>query len=281
MEMATHSSILAWRIPWTVACQAPLSMGSSTCLYIVCGTFLVATQNCMVAKPKLSTVWPFIKNAFQHQLSGTGVCCVDWKCLLHLGAWENVEAQAPLWIHWIRIYILTIPHVMCMCEKLELCLSTLACRRIPLRVCDVSIPESHSEEENWVRPEGLNFFFLTEVQLIYNISGVQQSDSVMSMWRYIHTHTFPLNVTIRYWIQFPVLYSRSFLLIHSSMYLLISTPNLFLHSFPFVNFSLFSVPEPLCFENKCMLVSFFRLYIWAMSYICLCLTYFTWCVNFT
>ena len=27
--MATHSSILAWRIPWTVTCQAPLSMGSS------------------------------------------------------------------------------------------------------------------------------------------------------------------------------------------------------------------------------------------------------------
>ena len=26
-EMATHSSILAWRIPRTVACQAPLSMG--------------------------------------------------------------------------------------------------------------------------------------------------------------------------------------------------------------------------------------------------------------
>ena len=25
-EMATHSSILAWEIPWTVACQAPLSM---------------------------------------------------------------------------------------------------------------------------------------------------------------------------------------------------------------------------------------------------------------
>ena len=26
-EMATHSSILAWEIPWTVACQASLSMG--------------------------------------------------------------------------------------------------------------------------------------------------------------------------------------------------------------------------------------------------------------
>ena len=25
--MATHSSILAWKIPWTVAHQAPLSMG--------------------------------------------------------------------------------------------------------------------------------------------------------------------------------------------------------------------------------------------------------------
>ena len=28
-EMATHSSILAWKIPWTVAHQAPLSMGFS------------------------------------------------------------------------------------------------------------------------------------------------------------------------------------------------------------------------------------------------------------
>ena len=27
-EMETHSSILAWRIPRTVACPAPLSMGS-------------------------------------------------------------------------------------------------------------------------------------------------------------------------------------------------------------------------------------------------------------
>ena len=26
-EMATHSSILAWEIPWTVVLQAPLSMG--------------------------------------------------------------------------------------------------------------------------------------------------------------------------------------------------------------------------------------------------------------
>ena len=26
--MATHFSILAWRIPWTVAWHAPLSMGS-------------------------------------------------------------------------------------------------------------------------------------------------------------------------------------------------------------------------------------------------------------
>ena len=27
-EIATHFSILAWRSPWTVACQAPLSLGS-------------------------------------------------------------------------------------------------------------------------------------------------------------------------------------------------------------------------------------------------------------
>ena len=27
-EMATHSNILAWRVSWTVACQAPLSMES-------------------------------------------------------------------------------------------------------------------------------------------------------------------------------------------------------------------------------------------------------------
>ena len=28
-EMATHSSILAWKIPWTITYQAPLSMGFS------------------------------------------------------------------------------------------------------------------------------------------------------------------------------------------------------------------------------------------------------------
>ena len=28
-EMATHSSILAWKTPWTVACQAPLPLGFS------------------------------------------------------------------------------------------------------------------------------------------------------------------------------------------------------------------------------------------------------------
>ena len=27
-EMATHSSVLASRIPWTVACQDPLTIGS-------------------------------------------------------------------------------------------------------------------------------------------------------------------------------------------------------------------------------------------------------------
>ena len=27
-EMATHSSILTWKIPWTIGCQAPLSMES-------------------------------------------------------------------------------------------------------------------------------------------------------------------------------------------------------------------------------------------------------------
>ena len=27
-EMAAQSSIPSWRIPWTVACQAPLAMGS-------------------------------------------------------------------------------------------------------------------------------------------------------------------------------------------------------------------------------------------------------------
>ena len=26
--MATHSTILAWRIPWTIACQSPVSLGS-------------------------------------------------------------------------------------------------------------------------------------------------------------------------------------------------------------------------------------------------------------
>ena len=32
-EMAAHSSILAWEIPWTVVQQAPLSMGFSRLQY--------------------------------------------------------------------------------------------------------------------------------------------------------------------------------------------------------------------------------------------------------
>ena len=49
--MATHSSIPAWEIPWTVACQAPLSMGSQRS-----GHDLVTGKQQPVIKD-LETVW--------------------------------------------------------------------------------------------------------------------------------------------------------------------------------------------------------------------------------
>ena len=50
-EPATHSSILAWRIPWTVVLWAPLSMGFSgkntgvDCHFLLQGIFLTQGLN--------------------------------------------------------------------------------------------------------------------------------------------------------------------------------------------------------------------------------------------
>ena len=67
-------------------------------------------------------------------------------------------------------------------------------------------------------------FLLTPPQLIYNIvlvSGVPQSDSVIHIHMYF-SDSFPLYIIMRYWIKFPVLYSRSLLFtyfIYSNVYL--------------------------------------------------------------
>ena len=85
----------------------------------------------------------------------------------------------------------------------------------------------------------LGFFslFLTEVQLIYSVSGVQQSDSFIYIF-------ISLQVIIRYGIQFPVLYTRSLLLIYfiySSVYLLIPNSQFILPLSLLVTISLFSM----------------------------------------
>ena len=80
----------------------------------------------------------------------------------------------------------------------------------------------------------LFFFNFTEVQLIYNIvliSTVQQIDSAIQI--YTFPYSFPLWFIPGYWIQFPVLCSRTILFIHpiyikKSLHLLI--PNCY--SFP-------------------------------------------------
>ena len=65
------------------------------------------------------------------------------------------------------------------------------------------------------------FFLIVKVflQLIYNfviISAVQQSDSVIN----VHTSSllkilFPYRLITEYWVEFPMLYSRSLLTSHS------------------------------------------------------------------
>ena len=46
--MATHSSVLAWKTPWTAACQAPLSFTNSQSLLKFMSTELVMLSNYLV-----------------------------------------------------------------------------------------------------------------------------------------------------------------------------------------------------------------------------------------
>lgn len=68
----------------------------------------------------------------------------------------------------------------------------------------------------WVLILGVVFFFFfsfIEVYLIYNIlliSAIEQSDSVIRTYSF--SYSFPLWFITGYWVEFPVLYSRTFCL---------------------------------------------------------------------
>ena len=67
--MTTHSSILAWRIPWTVACQVPLSMGLQRVRHDwATNTFTYITYI-------MSVTWDLVRNAntFLIKLGSLGV----------------------------------------------------------------------------------------------------------------------------------------------------------------------------------------------------------------
>ena len=72
-------------------------------------------------------------------------------------------------------------------------------------------------------------FLIFLLELIYNvvpISAVQQSDPVRNIYTFLFSYFLPSCSIPRDWIEFPVLYSRTSLLIHSksnSLHLL--TPN--------------------------------------------------------
>ena len=75
----------------------------------------------------------------------------------------------------------------------------------------------------------LFYIYFFKLQLIYNvvlISAIHQSDSVINIYTFFYLYQLPLCSITSDWIQFPVLYSRTSLLIHSkcnSLHLL--TPN--------------------------------------------------------
>ena len=66
-----------------------------------------------------------------------------------------------------------------------------------------------------------------EVELIFSIvlvSGVQQSESVILLYTYVYSFldSFPTSAIIEYWVDFPMLHSRSLLAIcykHSNVYM--------------------------------------------------------------
>ena len=79
------------------------------------------------------------------------------------------------------------------------------------------------KDEVWICLFLLNDSWLTMLCLIFT---VQHSDSVRYTHTHTHTHTysFPLWLITGYWTEFPVLYNKSLLFIHSiynSLYLLI------------------------------------------------------------
>ena len=83
----------------------------------------------------------------------------------------------------------------------------------------------------------LDFKFFIKVQLIYNvvpISSVQHTDPFIHIFIYnIHTHSLSYIIFPRDWIEFPVLYSRTSLPIHSECHSLhLLTPNSPIHPTP-------------------------------------------------
>ena len=74
--MATYSSILAWRIPWTVACQASLSITNSWSLLKFMSTKLVMPSNHLIfcrSLLLLPSIFPSIR-----VLSNESVLCIRW-----------------------------------------------------------------------------------------------------------------------------------------------------------------------------------------------------------
>ena len=114
----------------------------------------------------------------------------------------------------------------------------------------LTLPEATEEPMVTCYPQDSYLFlsflknFFLGVQLIYSVvlvSAVQQSESYTHTHTYMHTppllRYFPIQVNTEYWVEFPVLYSRSLLAIY--LYTVVC-----MHQFQSPNLSLPPHPSP-------------------------------------
>ena len=127
-------------------------------------------------------------------------------------------------------------------------------------VCVPRQKSQHVATKTWYRQ--INKYFLKLLQLI----GKQPSNlkyilftircyfcTVIQLYMYNFSDSFPLYINIRYWIQFPVLYSKSLLFIYLIL-LIYPSP---IPTFPFGNHKfVFCLWICFCLINKFICISF-------------------------
>ena len=124
-----------------------------------------------------------------------------WKIFLK----KNWAKESILYL-CVHMYLRRFWGCTCMCGCTRMCISNFPCSPP-----QTSLPILNPVSEGFLWSI---IFFKIEVYLIYNVglvSGIQLSDSVVHIYTYSFSCSFPLWFITGYWMWFLVLYRRSLL----------------------------------------------------------------------